>query len=54
MHMVMANQLLTCKDEVVVVISNEKISIRRYKTQVGDCGGAKTWAFASGLSPTFY
>ena len=36
MHMVVANQLLTCKDEVVVVISNEKISIRRYKTQVGD------------------
>ena len=36
MHMVVANQLLTCKAEVVVVISNEKISIRRYKTQVGD------------------
>ena len=36
MHMVVANQLLTCKDEVVVVISNEKISIRRYKTHVGD------------------
>ena len=32
----MANELLTCKDEVVVVTSNEKISVCRYKTQVGD------------------
>ena len=36
MHMVMANELLTRKDEVVVVTSNEKISVCRYKTQVGD------------------
>ena len=36
MHMVVANELLTCKDEVVVVTSNEKISVRCYKTQVGD------------------
>ena len=36
MHMVLANELLTRKDEVVVVISNEKISVCRYKTQVGD------------------
>ena len=36
MHMVVANELLTCKDEVVVVTSNEKISVRHYKTQVGD------------------
>ena len=35
-HMVVANELLTCKDEVVVVTSNEMISICRYKTQVGD------------------
>ena len=33
MHMVVANELLTCKDEVVVVTSNEKISVHRYKTQ---------------------
>ena len=36
MHMVVANELLTCKDEVVVVTSNGKISVRCYKTQVGD------------------
>ena len=36
MHMVVANELLTCKDEVVVVTSNEKISVHRYKTQVDD------------------
>ena len=36
MHMVVANEVLTCKDEVVVVTSNEKISVRRYKTQVDD------------------
>ena len=36
MHMVMENELLTRKDEVVVVISNEKISVCRYKTQVSD------------------
>ena len=36
MHMVVANELLTRKDEVVVVTSNEKISVRRDKTQVGD------------------
>ena len=36
MHMVVANELLTCKDEVVVVTSNEKISFRHYKTHVGD------------------
>ena len=35
MHMVVANELLTHKDEAVVVTSNEKISIC-YKTQVGD------------------
>ena len=32
----MANELLTRKDKVVVVTSNEKISVRCYKTQVGD------------------
>ena len=36
MHMVVANEHLTRKDKVVVVTSNEKISVRRYKTQVGD------------------
>ena len=36
MHMVVANELLTRKDEVIVVTSNEKISICHYKTQVGD------------------
>jgi len=36
MHMVVANELLTRKDEVVVVTSNEKILVRCYKTQVGD------------------
>ena len=32
----MANELLTRKDKVVVVTSNEKILVCRYKTQVGD------------------
>ena len=36
MHMVVANEVLTCKDEVVVITSNEKILVHRYKTQVGD------------------
>ncbi|KAF3953622.1 hypothetical protein CMV_020950 [Castanea mollissima] len=36
MHMVVANKLLTCKDKVEIVSSNGKISICRYKTQVGD------------------
>nr|XP_023911617.1 phosphopantothenate--cysteine ligase 2-like [Quercus suber]XP_023911618.1 phosphopantothenate--cysteine ligase 2-like [Quercus suber]XP_023911619.1 phosphopantothenate--cysteine ligase 2-like [Quercus suber]POF11344.1 phosphopantothenate--cysteine ligase 1 [Quercus suber] len=36
MHMVVANELLTRKDEVVVVTSNEKILVHRDKTQVGD------------------
>ena len=36
MHTVVANELLTLKDEVVVVTSNEKLSVCRYKTQVGD------------------
>ena len=36
MHMVVVNEFLTRKDEVVVVTSNEKISVRRDKTQVGD------------------
>ena len=36
LHMVVANELLSHKDEVVVVTSNEKISVCRYKTQVGD------------------
>ena len=36
MHMVVANEVLTCKDEVVVITSNEKISVHRYKTQVCD------------------
>ena len=36
MHMVVANELLTHKDEVVVVTSNEKILVCHYKTQVGD------------------
>ena len=36
MHTVVANELLTLKDEVVVVTSNEKILVRCYKTQVGD------------------
>ena len=35
-HMVVANELLTRKLEVVVVKSNEKILARCYKTQVGD------------------
>ena len=36
MHMVVANELLTHKDKVVVVTNNEKISVRCFKTQVGD------------------
>ena len=36
MHIVVANELLTRKDKVVVVTSNEKILVCRYKTQVGD------------------
>ena len=36
MHMVVANELLTHKDEVVVVANNEKILVRCYKTQDGD------------------
>ena len=36
MHMVVSNDLLTRKDEVVVVTSIEKISVCYYKTQVGD------------------
>ena len=32
----MANELLTRKDKVVVVTSNEKILVCHYKTQVGD------------------
>ena len=32
----MANELLTRKDKVVVVTSNEKILVCCYKTQVGD------------------
>ena len=36
MHMIVANELLTHKDKVVIVTSNEKISVCHYKTQVGD------------------
>jgi len=36
MHMVVANELSNRKEEVVVVTANEKISVRRDKTQVGD------------------
>lgn len=36
MHMVVANELSTRKEEVVVVTATEKISVRRDKTQVGD------------------
>ena len=36
MHMVVVNEFFACKDEVVVVASNEKISICCYKTQVVD------------------
>ncbi|KAK7837717.1 phosphopantothenate--cysteine ligase 1 [Quercus suber] len=36
MHMVVANELLTHKDEFVVVTNNEKILVFRYKTQVCD------------------
>ncbi|KAK7833813.1 phosphopantothenate--cysteine ligase 1 [Quercus suber] len=35
MHMIVANELLTRKDKIVVVTSDEKISIRN-KTQIGD------------------
>nr|POE85140.1 phosphopantothenate--cysteine ligase 2 [Quercus suber] len=35
MHMIVANELLTHKDKIVVVTSDEKISIRN-KTQIGD------------------
>ena len=35
-HMVVANELLTHKDNVIVVTSNEKISICRYKTLGGN------------------
>lgn len=35
MHMVVANELSSRKEEVVVVTSNEKIPVRRDKTQVG-------------------
>ena len=31
-HMVVANELLTHKDKVVVVTNNEKISVRCFKT----------------------
>ena len=34
--MVVANDFLTRKDKVVVITSNEKISVHHYKTQVGD------------------
>ena len=33
MHAVVANELLTRKEEVIVVTSNEKISVRRGKTE---------------------
>ena len=36
MHMVVANDLLTHKDKVVVVTNNEKTSVRCFKTYVGD------------------
>ncbi|XP_059451710.1 phosphopantothenate--cysteine ligase 2-like isoform X1 [Corylus avellana] len=36
MHMVVANELSNRNEEVVVVTANEKISVRRDKTQVGD------------------
>ena len=36
MHTVVSNELLTRKDEAVVVTRNEKISVCYYKTQVGD------------------
>lgn len=35
MHMVIANELLTRKEEVTVVSKNEKITVRRDKTQAG-------------------
>lgn len=36
MHAVVANELSTRKDEVVVVTSNERISVKRDKAVVGD------------------
>ena len=36
MHFVVANEFLTRKDNVAVFTSSEKISVRRYKTLVGD------------------
>ena len=36
MHFVVANEFLTRKDKVAVFTSSEKISVRRYKTLVGD------------------
>lgn len=36
MHAVVANELSTRKDEVVVVTSNERISVKRDKAVAGD------------------
>lgn len=36
MHAVVANELSTRKEEVVVVTSSEKITVRRNKSQPGD------------------
>lgn len=35
MHMVVANELSTRKEEVIVVTEQEKIAVRRDKTQAG-------------------
>lgn len=35
MHVVVANELLTRKEEVIVVTGDEKVSVCRDKTQVG-------------------
>lgn len=35
MHMVVANELLTRKEEVIVVLPNDKITVRRDKSQAG-------------------
>ncbi|XP_031114547.1 phosphopantothenate--cysteine ligase 2-like [Ipomoea triloba] len=35
MHMVVANELLTRKEEVIVVLQNDKISVRREKSEAG-------------------
>lgn len=35
MHMVIANELVTRKEEVIVVTKDEKITVRRDKTQSG-------------------